>query len=163
MLRLVQKHRVDPDAIESIACDLKPYPLVRHTPQRGFEGRFSMAFCLAMALIQRRLAPNDFSDAHVHNERVQDLMRRTNHTPDAPALVVILKDGTRLEETLQHPTNLQGWEAVEEKFRNCVAEVLDGSAPQTVIDCVNRLEALASIQTLTKALQTKPIEAATKN
>jgi 2-methylcitrate dehydratase PrpD len=162
MLRLVQKHRVDPEATESIACDLKPYPLVRHMPQRGFEGRFSMAFCLAMALIQHRLAPNDFLDAHVHNERVQDLMRRTRHTPDAPALVVILKDGTRIEEKLQHPTNLQGREAVEDKFKNCVEGLLDDNASQTVIDCVRRLEALASIQMLTKALQAKPIEPATK-
>ena len=42
MRRLLAKHPVMPDAIRRIDCDLRPYPLVRRIPARGFEGRFRL-------------------------------------------------------------------------------------------------------------------------
>jgi 2-methylcitrate dehydratase PrpD len=155
MLRLALKHSIDPQAVEAIECDQKPYPLVRQRPQRGFEGRFSMAFCLAMALIQRAVNPNDFTDEHVNDPLVQKLMRCTHHTPEAPSLVVKLKDGARLEETLKTPSDLHGWEAVRNKFKDCLSGITQDHNTQTVMDLVSRLESIPSIRLLTKALQTK--------
>jgi len=157
MLRLTQKHDINPQSVDAIECDLKPYPLVRHRPQRGFEGRFSMAFCLALAFIYRQVNPDAFVDEQVQNTMVQELMRRTRHTPDAPVLVVVLKDGSRLEEKLLPPSNLKGWEAVQKKFRSCLGAVsVDGKA-EKVIELVSRLETVSSIRTLTRALQTNVV------
>ena len=57
MLRIMDKNSISPADVESIEADLKPYPLVRQRPTRGFEGRFSMPFCLAMTMIHRSLDP----------------------------------------------------------------------------------------------------------
>src|SRR5262249_10024311 len=105
MLKLARAHDIKPESVEAIECDQKPYPLVRQIPQRGYEGRFSMAYCLALALIQRDLKPGDFVDENVTKPEVKDLMNRVRHTPGTPSLVVTLKDGSRLEEKLQAPSD----------------------------------------------------------
>ena len=154
MLRLVEKHPVRAESVQSIECDLKPYPLVRRTPQRGFEGRFSMAFCLALALIYRRVKPDDFVNENVDDPAVQELMRRARHTPEAPELVVTLKDGSRLVEDLQHPSNLHGWDQVASKFHACVDGILQKRAADAARECVACLENLTSVRELTRQLRT---------
>ena len=155
MLRLIQKQPISPEAVEFIECDMKPYPLVRHRPQRGFEGRFSMAFCLAMALIYGKVDANDFIDEHVKNPLVQELMSRTRHIAEAPFLLVTLKNGVRLEEPLHSASDLKGWEAVKEKFKRCVGAIGKGNDAEKILALVTRLESLSSIRLLTNALQTK--------
>ena len=51
MLRLVQRDKIAPGDVEAMECDLCPDPLVRAKPTRAYEGRFSMPFCLAVALV----------------------------------------------------------------------------------------------------------------
>ncbi len=156
MLRLARQHDLKPENIESIECDQKPYPLVRQIPQRGYEGRFSMAYCLAIALIHRQLNPGDFIDRNVTQPLVQDLMRRVRHTPGGPALVVNLKNGARLEEKLQTPSDLHGWDEVENKFRAATGAILNSRNIAAAIDQVHALESLASIQSLTQSLKSSP-------
>jgi 2-methylcitrate dehydratase PrpD len=103
MLRLRQKHSVQPEAVQLIECDLKPYPLLRHHPRRGFEGRFSMPFCLAVALARGGLAPNAFTDDLVRDCTIKGLIHRTRHAPGAKELVVTLLDGTKITEELAPP------------------------------------------------------------
>ncbi|HWP59837.1 MAG TPA: MmgE/PrpD family protein [Candidatus Acidoferrales bacterium] len=153
MLRLVRRNPIDPQAVDAIECDLKPYPLVRYRPERGFEGRFSMAFCLALALINGRINPDDFVDERVNDPLVQEIMRRTRHTPEAPALVVILKDGTRLEEKLAVASDLRGWNQVAKKFQRCLSAVAPDHLADKTIDLVRQLETVSSIRGLTAALK----------
>ncbi len=91
MLRMMDKNSILPADVESIEADLKPYPLVRQKPTRGFEGRFSMPFCLAMTLIHRSVDPGDFTNERLFEPLVQQLISRTHHVPDSPVLTVILK------------------------------------------------------------------------
>jgi 2-methylcitrate dehydratase PrpD len=155
MLRLIRKQPIAPEAVEFIDCDLKPYPLVRQRPQRGFEGRFSMSYCLAMMLIYRKLDPGDFTDEHVNNSLVQELMSRIRHTPEAPSLIVALKNGARFEEALQSATDLEGWGAIKDKFKSCVHDVSADLDTEKIPALVSQLESLSSIRLLTKALQTR--------
>jgi 2-methylcitrate dehydratase PrpD len=157
MLRLVRQHDLKPESIESIECDQKPYPLVRQIPQRGYEGRFSMAYCLAMALVHRELKPEDFIDANVQQPVVQELMGRMHHTPGGPALVVQLKNGARLEEKLQVPSDLHGWNAVADKFSAATLGIIDTANGAAVVDQVKTLESLASIRSLTQSLKSPPV------
>jgi len=153
MLRLARQHDLKPEAVASIECDQKPYPLVRQIPARGYEGRFSMAYCLAMTLIHRELKPDDFIDANVQQPLVQELMGRVRHTPGGPILVVNLKNGLRLEEKLQTPSDLHGWDAVRAKFSAATCGIIDATSGAAIIDQVKRLESLASIRSLTQLLK----------
>jgi 2-methylcitrate dehydratase PrpD len=152
MLRLMEKQPLDPQTIRRIECDLRPYPLVRHTPTCGFEGRFSLPFCLAMTLINRRLAPDDFTDENVRSPLVQMLMGCTVHVPGAKQLIVTLINGGQFSENLLPPTNLTAWNDIEKKFRHCTGDLLGARQSALLIDAVHRLDSLASIRELTKLL-----------
>jgi 2-methylcitrate dehydratase PrpD len=152
LLRLIAKHSFAAEDVGSIACDLKPYPLVRERPARGVEGRFSMPFCLALALIHRTIRPDDFTDDNVADPRIQALMQRTHHARGA-VLVVDLKDGRKLEEPLARPTNLVEPEDIEQKFRDCVADVLSREQATAIIQTVHKLEHLPSARELTRNLR----------
>ena len=153
MLRIMDKNSIIPADVESIEADLKPYPLVRQRPTRGFEGRFSMPFCLAMTMVYRRLDPGDFTDERLSEPLVQQLITRTRHVPDSPVLTVILKDGTRITEPIQPHTNLKGWDAVKEKFEQSVTGCLGKDQRQEVLDMVSRLEQVSSAKELARNLR----------
>lgn len=153
MLRLIDKHGFAAEDVVSIACDLKPYPLVRERPVRGVEGRFSMPFCLALAVIQRTIRPDDFTDDNVADERIQRLMQRTRHAPGG-VLVVSLKDGRTVEGPLARPTNLVEPEEIEQKFHDCVEGVLPLDQARAVAESVTKLEHLRSVRELTRNLRT---------
>jgi 2-methylcitrate dehydratase PrpD len=152
MLRIVDKNLISPAAVELIEADLKPYPLVRQRPTRGFEGRFSMPYCLATAMIYRSLDPNDFTDERLSEPLVQQLISRTHHTPDSPVLAVILKNGTRITEPILPHTNLKGWDAVSQKFEKSVAGCLNTDQQEKVLALVSRLDELPSAAELARNL-----------
>jgi hypothetical protein len=68
-------------------------------------------------------------------------------------LVVDLKDGRKLEEPLARPTNLVEPEDIEQKFRDCVADVLSREQATAIIQTVHKLEHLPSARELTRNLR----------
>ena len=152
MLRIMDKNSISPADVESIEADLKPYPLVRQRPTRGFEGRFSMPFCLAMTLIHRSLDPADFTNERLAEPLVQRIIARTYHVPDSPLLTVILKDGTRITEPIQPHTNLKGWDAVSKKFEKSVNGCLSKDQQHKVGELVSHLDKLPSVAELARNL-----------
>jgi 2-methylcitrate dehydratase PrpD len=153
MLRLTGKHAVTAADVERIESDLKPYPLVRQNPRRGFEGRFSMPFSLAHALVYQRLLPDDFNDRRLQEPPIKNLIDRTRHIPDAPSLSVVLKSGVRLTEPLQSASDLKGWDQTVSKFNESVGTLLTDAQRRTIVESVKELQDLSSVRTLTRALR----------
>ncbi len=153
ILRLVHKGPVQPSDVDFIECDLRPYPLVRVCPGQGFEGRFSMAYCLGIAFIYGRVNPEDFTDEKARDPQLRNLIERCRHLPNVGSVVVGLKNGTRISEPIQPPKNLEGWEMVSEKFSRCADRVLPDSKRLALLESVANLEAVPSIRTLTGSLQ----------
>jgi len=152
MLRLVQKEPIPPLEVDSIECDLRPYSLLRLRPERGLEGRFSMPFCLATALIYRRLNPEDFTDERIRERLIKNVMERTQHVPGSKVLVVNLKHGKKITEPIRPAKDLTNWEEVFGKFNRCVSKVLPESKRSALTDLVIHLEEIPSIRRLAKAL-----------
>ena len=157
MLRVVQeKGPLAPSEIDFIECDMHPYPLVRMQPDRGFEGRFSMAYCLSLALLHGELAPESFTDERARDPELRDLLGRVRHVPGSESLVVHLKDGTTVTEPVATPADLKGREAVLNKFGACVGEVLPEAQGAAVPDLVDGLEQSPSVEPLMEALRLPP-------
>lgn len=155
MLRLVCNHSIEPSQVSEITCDLKPYPLIRHIPIRGIEGRFSMPFCLALSLARGAVSPHDFTDDNVRDPEIQYLMTRTHHVPNASQLTVTLKDGQVLTEPLKRRGSLKTRDEIVEKFRYCVKDVLTNRQTERIIETVGALETIASTRNITVDL--KPV------
>ena len=153
MLRLRQRENISADDVEKIECDLRPYPLVRARPTRGYEGRFSMPFCLAMTLVHGTVAPNDFVNERLQDPRIQNLIQRTSHHKEE-TLTVILKSGKRFSEPFQGITNLTEWPPVREKFMQSVHSVFPQARAKQIVEQVSHLEELTAIRQLTELLQT---------
>jgi 2-methylcitrate dehydratase PrpD len=152
MLRLVRREEIALDEVESIHCDLRPYPLVRAQPHRGYEGRFSMPFCLAVALAYGKVAPEDFNDERLQDARIQNLIRRTQHA-SKEELTVTLTNGRNLSEPFKPATNLTDLEQVSDKFARSVHSVVSEKQTQNIAEHVAHLESLTSIRELTDLLQ----------
>jgi len=154
MLRLVQREKIAPEDVEALECDLRPYPLVRARPGRGYEGRFSMPFCLALALVYGKVAPDDFINERLEEAQIQELIRRTRHIPKEEVLTVTLKNGKKLSEPFQPPTNLTDQSQVSEKFAQSMSQAFSPDRTRIIENHVMRLEDLASITELTNLLRT---------
>lgn len=152
MLRLVRRQPIDPAAVVGISCDLKPYPLLRALPRRGGEGRFSMAFCLAVALRNGTIEAGDFSDATVGDPMIQKLMTCTRHVPGATALSLTLANGREVVEPLQPRGSLQTWDEVVAKFRNNTLAILGEDRAAQVVSSVADIETQESVRRLAQAL-----------
>ena len=151
MLRLMQREKFTAGDVETIECDLRPYPLVRPQPTRGYEGRFSMPFCLAMTLVHGTMTPNDFVDEKLQDPRIQNLIQRTRHHKEE-SLTVILKDGKTLTEPFQPINNLTDWPAVREKFVHSVSGVFSPERTEDIIQRVSHLDTLVSVRRLTELM-----------
>ena len=155
MLRLLAKHAISPADVEIIETDLKSYPLVRQKPKRGYEGRFSMPFCLAHTLVYRRLKPDDFTDERLQEPGIPELMNCTRHLPDSSLLTVVLKSGARLTEAITTPRDLKGWGETVAKFKDSTGELLSEDQQRTIIHSIQDLDDLLSIRSLTVSLRSE--------
>jgi 2-methylcitrate dehydratase PrpD len=74
MLDLLAKHPVKPADIAQITVSLsRTHSLIlrNHTPQTGLEGKFSMEFAMAAAVISRRASLGEYTDEFVRRPEVQ--------------------------------------------------------------------------------------------
>lgn len=174
MLALVQTHTFTPDDVERIECEISAhvtkvmtYPKA-HT---GLEGKFSLPYCLAVAVCDQRVGIRQFADTRVDDAQVQALSSRVHivHPYDKtewdtgellPCIVrVRLKDGRVLEQSAGaprgDPDNPLTWQQIAEKYRDCARELLsEGDAAQT-LDLVHRLEELPNLTEVMEILTFK--------
>jgi 2-methylcitrate dehydratase PrpD len=153
MLRLLCQRPLLPDDVERIECHLKPFPLLRLSPANGEQGRFSMAYCLAVSLAYGRLTPEDFTDEILHERKVMQLISKVHHHSDAKSLRLVLKTGEELSEPILPVPDLQEWAEVVKKFHQCANEKLTELQRAKVIDTVAHLEELTSVRSLTEPLR----------
>jgi len=110
-LQLREKHRLTAAQIERI--DLSVHPLVleltgKRAPQTGLEGKFSIYYAAAIAIVAGAAGPKQFSDALVRDPAVVALRDRVTATV-TPGIgeaqvkaVITLKDGRRVEQSIEH-------------------------------------------------------------
>lgn len=78
VLLLIQENNVTPDQVEKVDVGTNhnmPNALIYHRPQTGLEGQFSMEFCVAILILERRAVLGQFTDATVKRPDVQGMIR----------------------------------------------------------------------------------------
>ena len=113
-----------------------PNALIHHEPTNGLQAKFSMEFCLAILLIDRRAGLPEFIDEVVNRQDVRAMMDRVRFTADPQAdqggfremtslIDVELADGrvlrTRAEFGKGSPTNPMRDDELIDKFLGCLA------------------------------------------
>ncbi|MDR3270556.1 MAG: MmgE/PrpD family protein [Peptococcaceae bacterium] len=146
--------------IEAGCGPVGPIMLIYDLPSRGFEGKFCMKYCIAAALVDGKVGLNSFTNEKISVPIVKKLMDLTEFGPterfahmtisDAPASVKItLKDGTVLEKIVEDPlgspTNPLSEQAIMDKFKDAVSQLLPADKAEAAITLLKKLESLASV------------------
>jgi 2-methylcitrate dehydratase PrpD len=172
MLTLVQQHALSADDVVAVECRVgRPTMevLIHTRPQTGLEGKFSMQYCLAAALLDKRIGLLSFSDEKVRRPAARQLFERVAMTlhPEAerhgtggeelPVTVsVALKDGRSLSAQIEHPkghpANPLSAIALQDKFEDCAYGVLERPDIRRVIELVQGLEQVEDIGALMDVL-----------
>ena len=137
-------------------------------PGTELEGKFSMAYPVARALIDGAVTLASFTDEAVKDEGVVALIKRMEMYEDAeierdwqggsrPCRVRLhLKGGRTLEKLVKiskgNPEIPLSQEELRAKFRDCAQLSLDDDAIERAIDMLENLDRLASITELTGVL-----------
>ena len=171
MMRLILQHDIKPASVEKVDMGGNSgmmAALLHHRPMDALQGKFSMEFCMAILLVERKAGLNEFLDAVVQRPDVQEMIRRVNFYVDPEAeraglnkmtslLRIHLKDGTvisgRADFAKGHPANPMSYEEEAEKFRGC-AEFAKWPAAKTesVIRLMRTLDSAPNVSALTAAL-----------
>jgi len=171
MLQLIREHNLRPNEVKRIRVGTNHNmlnALIHHRPKNELQAKFSMEFCMAILVLERRAGLTEFTDAVVNRPDVQAMIERVEfHVhPEAEAagydkMTTILEieraDGSTLTGRADFgkgsPADPMSYEDAAQKFRGC-AEFGRWPAAKTtkIIETVRRLEQLADVRSLTALL-----------
>ena len=156
---LLSQGSIDPGAVERIEVMVDfdpPRSLIHSRPLSSLEGKFSMQYCLAAALLDLRVGLNSFDDDQVLRPAAQSLipridMRRFPGNEGKPSWTegrnevhVYLKDGTVLRQQARRASSgaLRGvtMDDIRVKFRDCASLCLSESTAEDVLARLDSLE-----------------------
>jgi len=175
LINLIQKYRVDTERIAAVECIVTPLvetSLSYHRPKDALQARFSMEFCLAVALAnQGKVGIADFSDGRSQDDRIKGLMDKIvmrissgsgagkfapADGPERAVIAVLLKDGRRYCEERAYadwrPDQMPSWEQLAQKYRGCALAVLPKDNIERSLDRLACLEQVSSIRNVLRCL-----------
>ena len=168
---LLQRETLEAADIEKIDVTVNfdpPRSLIHSRPKEGLEGKFSMQYCLAAEILDRRIGMSTFTDEQVMRPEAQELipkieMKRTpgyeGHTSWAEPLNVVeihLKDGRVLTEQAERDNvgALRGatFDAVRAKYLDCARLALTSDNANKTLQMLDNIEDLGPVGPLASLL-----------
>jgi len=156
-IRLRNQYNLTAAQIERI--DLRVHPLVleltgKKTPQSGLEGKFSVYYAAALAIVEGAAGEKQFSDALVRDPAIIALRDRVTATVDPSVgeaqvkVAITLKDGRRLEKSIDKVIgsleNPLSDAALDAKFLDLASGVLPPPQARKLLDLCRSVEKLTS-------------------
>jgi 2-methylcitrate dehydratase PrpD len=179
VLALVREHELRAEDIEAADVVVPPGGLAavtRDRPRTGLEGKFSLPYVVAAALLDGRVALETFTDDMVARPEAQALLRRV-HPIEDPAIpvefnaieegyvVVRIRRGMSstadsgqrlLERRVDYPRgapqNPLSRNELHDKFRDCAGQVLPREQTERALALFNTVERLPHLDELVEAL-----------
>jgi 2-methylcitrate dehydratase PrpD len=164
IIDLARKHDLRSNDVKRIRVSLGPdaaLPLVYNQPKNGLEGKFSLPFSAAVALVHRRAGLDEYKDATVLDSKITAVMKRVELVRD-PRLQSVGNLGCRAEVEIQldngrtyrkratvakgHPKKPLTRKEIRDKFHQCAGERVPGERAKKFIEdlwSIEKLDALA--------------------
>ena len=172
-LELAEQHGIDPAAVEKVECAvhyMAPHQLIYDRAQTGLQGKFSMPYCVSVALLEGSVGLADFTDERARRADVQEFMPRVrmfvhpeqstreSGTTRFTDVTIALKDGRvlqrRVSQAKGQPKNPLTDAQLEAKFRDCAARVLPAARIDSLVAMLGALEGVPDVGELARALAT---------
>ncbi|MHB0871495.1 MAG: MmgE/PrpD family protein, partial [Chloroflexota bacterium] len=159
--RLRQRHGLQPSEVREVETRVHPLVLEltgKQQPRTGLEGKFSIYFCAAIALIEGNARQGQFTDEKVNRADVVALRKRVRAVVEPglrenqAVVTVRTHDGRELVERVEAasgtPGNPVSDEELEEKFMELVAPILPRERAERLVERVRQLERLEGLSQL---------------
>lgn len=178
MMRLIEKHDIRPSqvtAVEVGANHNMTAALLHHQPKNGLQAKFSMEFCMAILLIERKAGLSQFRDQVVQRPDVQEMIGKVRYYVDPEAenagfdkmvslLKIHLQDGTVITGKADFgkgsPFDPMSFADVADKFRGCADYAHWSTAKsEKIISYVRQLESASNVADLAPLLSDDKPEA----
>jgi 2-methylcitrate dehydratase PrpD len=175
MLDLIRKHDIRPEQVVKVKVGTNrhmPNALIHHRPTNELQAKFSMEFCMAILLLERRGGLAEFTDKVVNSPKVKRMIEKVEFGvhPEAEAagyekmttlIDIELADGRKIGGRADFgkgsPSNPMTDGELAAKFRECAAwGKLPKANADKVVNLVFNLEKLKSIRELTRLLAIGP-------
>jgi 2-methylcitrate dehydratase PrpD len=172
MLELIRKHDIKPAQVKRVSVGTNhnmPNALIHHQPRNELQAKFSMEFCMAILLLERKGGLQEFTDDVVNRADVQAMIRKVDFGvhPEAEAagfdkmttiIEVELTDGKVLKTQADFgkgsPANPMSDAELSDKFRECASwGGLDKTRIEEVLKLLWKVEELKDVGELTKLLR----------
>lgn len=127
----------------------------KRDPQNVVDAQFSMPWQAAIALIDRRIDADTFTDKNIHRPDVRELMKKVDWEVDEEferrypehyscAVTVTMEDGTEYTSVVDDPKgdyrNPVTQQELEDKFRGLASRELGRETVERLVDLVGHLE-----------------------
>jgi 2-methylcitrate dehydratase PrpD len=174
-LALAEEHALEAAAVESVECAvyyLAPHQLIYDRAETPLQGKFSMPYCVSVALLDRAVGFAQFTDERVRRTDVQSLMPRVRMVihPDQTGreclptrfseVTIRLRDGRQIRRRVQQakgqPGNPLSDADLAAKFLDCAARALPPERAESLLAAVERLDTLADVSVLARLLAAGP-------
>jgi 2-methylcitrate dehydratase PrpD len=170
LVLLRRRERFTADDVEAIEIDvdsIAPTILIHDRPASGLEGKFSMPFCAAAAVVHGRVGLDTFEREALGDAGVLAVMPRVTMRVDAsfdagaPPLTrsrvtIRLRDGRTLVHAANgargYPDQPASREELAEKFLSCAGKTLSPSAAGCALELLGRIDSVADVRQLTEAV-----------
>jgi 2-methylcitrate dehydratase PrpD len=143
----------------TVACDIAGIP----APQTGLEGKFSLAFCVALALGEGETGEPQFNDEKVRDPRLVALRDKVKIAPDpnlSPSrakIRVATRDGRVLEKFMETLDLSKDRERMKKhlvrKFQDLSTPILGEEKTKKLISRVKRLDKIAKLKALSNLIK----------
>lgn len=152
---LALQKKVKVEEIQSIECDLHlDGPTLYLYPRTGLEGKFSIAYCVAIGLLEGKVELETFSDSKVSDTAVQQLMKKVidlRMPGEEEVITVRLQDGRTISHSVLKAkgdarTNPLSDEELAEKFKSCARRVLPAAKIRQAVKQISRMEKVADLR-----------------
>jgi 2-methylcitrate dehydratase PrpD len=177
MLELVKKHDIRPQDVAQVRVKTSQnihHTLLHHQPKTELQAKFSLEFCLAALLLERKCGLNQFHDEYVMRPDVQAAIakveyttftpeeaKRENHNIVTSYVEIVMNDGRRFGERVDagkgNKANPMSEDEVADKFREC-AEFSNWSMEKAerAIALIRNLEEVKDVRDITRELAAMP-------
>ena len=171
MLKLIRAHDIKPAQVERIKIGTNqnmPNALIHHRPKTELNAKFSMEFCMAILLLERKAGLNEFTDEVVNRDDVRAMIEKVDFGvhPEAEAagydkmttlIEIKLKDGRTISGRADFgkgsPAMPMTYEEVAEKFHDCAAFAgWPADKAERVVELVLHLEDVQDVREITALL-----------
>ena len=172
MLRLIRSHDIRAGDVRRVRVGTNsnmPNALIHHRPVNALQAKFSMEFCIAILLIERRAGLAEFSEEMVNRSDVRAMIEKIDFIVDDEAeragyhkMTTLIdlerNDGRHISGRADFgkgsPADPMTFDEVAEKFRACADYAgLPRERAAQVVAMVHDLETLRFIGRLTALLQ----------